>query len=139
MDLNPWQPHAAAMEAYPRSPDQFLPLERMAPDLCRAGASSSPRPAGWSVPTVRCWPTRPTSGFGWMSRPDAPVRSSGPTAATWGSCISRWSTRGGRATRFPSYTSMPPPLSRYAREEGWDCEIVRDPDEYGNYLARLMP
>lgn len=30
-------------------------------------------------------------------------------------------------------------LIRYAREEEWGCEIVRDPDEYGNYLARLTP
>jgi SAM-dependent methyltransferase len=30
-------------------------------------------------------------------------------------------------------------LIRYAREENWDCEIVCDPDEYGNYLARLTP
>ena len=30
-------------------------------------------------------------------------------------------------------------LIRYAREEDWDCEIVCDPDEYGNYLARLTP
>jgi hypothetical protein len=30
-------------------------------------------------------------------------------------------------------------LGRYAREEGWSCEVVRDADEYGNYLARLTP
>jgi SAM-dependent methyltransferase len=30
-------------------------------------------------------------------------------------------------------------LIRYAREEEWGCEIVRDPDEYGHYLARLTP
>lgn len=30
-------------------------------------------------------------------------------------------------------------LIRCAREEEWGCEIVRDPDEYGNYLARLTP
>jgi SAM-dependent methyltransferase len=28
-------------------------------------------------------------------------------------------------------------LGRYAREEGWDCDIVCPPDRYGNYLARL--
>jgi hypothetical protein len=30
-------------------------------------------------------------------------------------------------------------LARYAREAEWDCEIVREPDEYGHYLARLTP
>jgi SAM-dependent methyltransferase len=30
-------------------------------------------------------------------------------------------------------------LASYAAEEGWNCEIVVVPDQYGNYLARLTP
>jgi len=30
-------------------------------------------------------------------------------------------------------------LAKYAVEEGWGCEIVLPPDEYGHYLARLTP
>ena len=30
-------------------------------------------------------------------------------------------------------------LDRYTRSEGWSCDILREPDEYGNYLARLSP
>ena len=31
----------------------------------------------------------------------------------------------------------PDTLIRYAKAEQWDCEIVRRPDQYGHYLARL--
>jgi SAM-dependent methyltransferase len=30
-------------------------------------------------------------------------------------------------------------LQREAAAAGWSCEIVQEPDVYGNYLARLMP
>ena len=30
-------------------------------------------------------------------------------------------------------------LDGYARSEGWSCDILREPDEYGHYLARLSP
>jgi SAM-dependent methyltransferase len=30
-------------------------------------------------------------------------------------------------------------LGRYARSEGWGCDIICAPDQYGNYLARLTP
>lgn len=40
---------------------------------------------------------------------------------------------------FPQLYVDAATLGRYAREEGWSCEIVCDPDRYGNYLARLMP
>jgi SAM-dependent methyltransferase len=33
----------------------------------------------------------------------------------------------------------PGTLRRYALEAGWWCEILLEPDEYGNYLARLTP
>ena len=33
----------------------------------------------------------------------------------------------------------PETLSQTAQSEGWNCEIVRAPDQYGNYLARLTP
>jgi SAM-dependent methyltransferase len=33
----------------------------------------------------------------------------------------------------------PATLRRHAVEAGWSCEIVQEPDVYGNYLARLMP
>ena len=33
----------------------------------------------------------------------------------------------------------PETLARYAESEGWDCAILRAPDEYGHYLARLTP
>jgi SAM-dependent methyltransferase len=32
----------------------------------------------------------------------------------------------------------PGTLQRYAVEGGWTCEIVRPPDQYGHYLARLL-
>jgi SAM-dependent methyltransferase len=40
---------------------------------------------------------------------------------------------------FPQLYVDAATLGRYAREEGWSCEIVCEPDRYGNYLARLMP
>ena len=40
---------------------------------------------------------------------------------------------------FPQLYVDAATLGRYAREEGWSCEIVCDPDPYGNYLARLTP
>lgn len=30
-------------------------------------------------------------------------------------------------------------LGEYARSEGWSCDIICEPDKYGNYLARLSP
>jgi SAM-dependent methyltransferase len=33
----------------------------------------------------------------------------------------------------------PETLAEYARREGWSCDIIREPDEYGHYLARLSP
>jgi len=46
---------------------------------------------------------------------------------------------GRKGEPFPQLYVDAATLGRFAREEGWDCEIVRDPDEYGNYLARLTP
>ena len=46
---------------------------------------------------------------------------------------------GRRGEPFPQLYVDTATLRRYAWEEGWDCEIVGDPDEYGNYLARLTP
>jgi len=46
---------------------------------------------------------------------------------------------GWKGDPFPQLYVDAATLRRYAREEDWDCEIVRDPDEYGNYLARLTP
>jgi len=46
---------------------------------------------------------------------------------------------GRKGEPFPQLYVDAATLRRYAREEGWDCEIVLDPDEYGNYLARLTP
>ena len=33
----------------------------------------------------------------------------------------------------------PDTLDRYATAEGWRCEILLEPDEYGHYLVRLTP
>ena len=33
----------------------------------------------------------------------------------------------------------PETLGQYARREGWSCELLLAPDEYGHYLARLTP
>jgi SAM-dependent methyltransferase len=46
---------------------------------------------------------------------------------------------GKKGEPFPQLWVDPATLRRYAGEEGWGCEIVCDPDEYGNYLARLTP
>lgn len=46
---------------------------------------------------------------------------------------------GRKGEPFPQLYVDPATLSRYAREEDWDCEVMHDPDEYGNYLARLTP
>lgn len=46
---------------------------------------------------------------------------------------------GRKGEPFPQLYVDAATLSRYARQEGWSCEIVLDPDQYGNYLARLTP
>ena len=46
---------------------------------------------------------------------------------------------GQKGDLFPQLYVDANTLIRYARQEEWGCEIVRDPDEYGNYLARLTP
>ena len=46
---------------------------------------------------------------------------------------------GRKGEPFPQLYVDANTLIRYAREEDWECEIVRDPDEYGNYLSRLTP
>ena len=46
---------------------------------------------------------------------------------------------GRKGEPFPQLYVDAATLGRYAREEDWDCEIMRDPDQYGNYLARLVP
>ena len=46
---------------------------------------------------------------------------------------------GRKGEPFPQLYVDPNTLTRYAREEEWDCEIVSEPDEYGHYLARLTP
>ncbi len=46
---------------------------------------------------------------------------------------------GRKGEPFPQLYVDAATLRRCARKEDWDCEIVRDPDEYGNYLARLSP
>jgi hypothetical protein len=46
---------------------------------------------------------------------------------------------GQKGEPFPQLYVDANTLIRYAREEDWGCDIVREPDEYGNYLARLTP
>ncbi len=46
---------------------------------------------------------------------------------------------GNRGDPFPQLYVDANTLIRLAREEEWECEIVREPDEYGHYLARLTP
>ena len=47
--------------------------------------------------------------------------------------------RGAKGAPFRQLYVDADTLGRYAREAGWGCEIVRAPDEYGHYLARLTP
>jgi len=47
-----------------------------------------------------------------------------------------------QARKGPPFTQLyvdPETLDRCARGEKWGCEIIRPPDEYGHYLARLIP
>lgn len=44
-----------------------------------------------------------------------------------------------KGTPFRQLYADPETLARYAREGGWGCEIVREPDQDGHYLARLTP
>ena len=46
---------------------------------------------------------------------------------------------GRKGDPFPQLYVYANTLIRYAREADWDCEIVREPDQYGHYLARLTP
>ena len=46
---------------------------------------------------------------------------------------------GRKGDPFPQLYVDANSLIRHAREAGWDCEIVLEPDEYGHYLARLTP
>jgi SAM-dependent methyltransferase len=47
--------------------------------------------------------------------------------------------QGRKGPPFAQLYVDPGTLERTARSERWSCEIVRPPDEYGNYLARLTP
>ena len=46
---------------------------------------------------------------------------------------------GRKGEPFPQLYVDSVTLERYARREGWTCEIIRPPDEHGHYLARLIP
>lgn len=46
---------------------------------------------------------------------------------------------GRKGDPFPQLYVDANTLIRCAREEDWQCDIVREPDEYGHYLARLTP
>jgi SAM-dependent methyltransferase len=47
--------------------------------------------------------------------------------------------RGKKGGAFGQLYVDPATLGVYARREGWGCEIIREGDQYGNYLARLTP
>ena len=47
--------------------------------------------------------------------------------------------QGRKGPPFAQLYVDPGTLERTARSERWSCEIVRPPDEYGHYLARLTP
>ena len=47
--------------------------------------------------------------------------------------------QGRKGDPFPQLYVDANTLIRYAREGDWGCDIVREPDEYGHYLARLTP
>jgi SAM-dependent methyltransferase len=40
---------------------------------------------------------------------------------------------------FPQLYVDAETLDRYARREGWSCEIIQPPDQHGHYLAGLTP
>jgi SAM-dependent methyltransferase len=46
---------------------------------------------------------------------------------------------GRKGAPFRQLYADPETLARYARDGGWDCEIVRQLDDDGHYLARLTP
>ncbi len=46
---------------------------------------------------------------------------------------------GRKGAPFSQLYVDPGTLATYAAEEGWYCEIVLPPDDYGHYLARLTP
>jgi SAM-dependent methyltransferase len=46
---------------------------------------------------------------------------------------------GRKGSPFGQLYVDPETLTRCALEAGWECEILLEPDEYGNYLARLTP
>jgi SAM-dependent methyltransferase len=46
---------------------------------------------------------------------------------------------GRKGAPFSQLYVDPGTLSRHAAAEGWDCEILLPPDEYGHYLVRLAP
>jgi hypothetical protein len=46
---------------------------------------------------------------------------------------------GRKAPPFPQLYVDAETLARHARREGWRCEIIHPPDEYGHYLACLTP
>jgi SAM-dependent methyltransferase len=46
---------------------------------------------------------------------------------------------GRKGAPFSQLYVDPGTLGQHAAAEGWDCEVVLSPDEYGHYLARLAP
>ena len=44
---------------------------------------------------------------------------------------------GRKGDPFPQLYVDPETLAQYCTEEGWSCELIQPPDEYGHYLARL--
>ena len=47
--------------------------------------------------------------------------------------------RGEKGPPFSQLYVDPQTLKDRAQAAGWTCEVVRDPDDFGHYLARLMP
>jgi hypothetical protein len=45
--------------------------------------------------------------------------------------------QGRKGAPFPQLYVDPETLTRYARGEGWKCEIISPPDEHGHYLSCL--
>jgi hypothetical protein len=109
-------------------------------------ASGSPRPylafvvsyessAAWYGRMVRCWQIPQMCGSGWIPWPLAWVAHDG----SMGELHFQLEFEGLKGAPFPQLYVDAETLDRYARREGWGCEVIRAPDDHGHYLARLTP
>jgi SAM-dependent methyltransferase len=66
-------------------------------------------------------------------------RSTRPDGRYLGELHFQLEFQGRKGPPFGQLYVDPETLAQYAHTEGWGCEILLGPDEYGHYLARLTP